>query len=240
MPELGYDLHIHTCLSPCGDDAMTPPNIVNMAYIKGLDIIAVTDHNSAENAAAVVRAARELPITVIAGIEITTAEEIHMVCLFPDAECAQRAGRELYGLLPPVENKPKYFGHQLVVDENEKIIKEMPKLLSNATSLTYEQVPEFVSRFGGFCYPAHIDRDSNSVLSNLGALPQEPRFKTLEVRSPERFFNNTNNIRYKENFKIMTSSDAHQLGDIAERERFIDLPTASFEALKKALSAPSE
>ena len=41
-----YDLHIHSCLSPCADDSMTPHNICNMAKIKGLDLIAVTDHNS--------------------------------------------------------------------------------------------------------------------------------------------------------------------------------------------------
>ena len=90
MPQFAYDLHIHTCLSPCGDELMTPPNIANMAYIKGLDLIAVTDHNTALNAAAVMRAAEELPLEVIAGIEVTTAEEIHVVCLFPDAESAER------------------------------------------------------------------------------------------------------------------------------------------------------
>lgn len=237
MPQFSYDLHIHTCLSPCGDDAMTPPNIANMAYIKGLDIIAITDHNSAKNSAAVMRAAKELPLAVIAGMEITTAEEIHMVCLFPDAESAERAGAELYEKLPKIENKPEFFGHQLVTDEEENIKEELSVLLSNATSLSYEQVPAFVSRFGGFCYPAHIDRDTNSVLSNFGMLPEEPHFPTLEVYRPARFFSDAENRRYEEHYNIVTSSDAHQLGDISEREHFLELEAPSFQALKKALTA---
>ena len=237
MPQYFYDLHIHSCLSPCGDDAMTPPNIANMAYIKGLDIIAVTDHNSAKNAAAVMGAARELPLTVIAGIELTTAEEIHMLCLFPDAESAGRASEELYEKLPKIENKPEFFGRQLVMDEEENMLEELPVLLSNATSLSYEQVPEFVSRFGGFCYPAHIDRDSNSVLSNFGMLPEEPAFSALEVYRPARFFSDTANAKYKESFHIVTCSDAHQLGDISEREHSLELEAPTFEELKKALTA---
>lgn len=237
MPKYYYDLHIHSCLSPCGDDAMTPPNIANMAYIKGLDIIALTDHNSARNVAALMRAAQELPLCVIAGIELTTAEEIHMVCLFPDAGSAERAGEELYGRLPKIENKPEFFGHQLVMDEHERQLEELPVLLSNATGLSYEQVPDFVSRFGGFCYPAHIDRDANSVLSNLGMLPGTPVYSALEVYRPARFFSDAANSGYRENFRILTSSDAHQLGDIAEREHFIELEEPSFEALKKALLA---
>ena len=235
MPQFAYDLHIHTCLSPCGDELMTPPNIANMAYIKGLDLIAVTDHNTALNAAAVMRAAAELPLEVIAGIEVTTAEEIHVVCLFPDAESAERAGRELYELLPPVENNPKFFGEQLVMDENERVLDRLPILLSNATSLSYDELPSFAARYGGFCYPAHIDRGTNSVLSNFGMLPDRPNFKTLEVYRPDSFFSSSENAAYRRERKIVTSSDAHQLGNIAEREHFLELAEPSFEALKKAL-----
>ncbi len=235
MPQLAYDLHINTCISPCGDELMTPPNIANMAYIKGLDLIAVTDHNTALNAAAVMRAAEGLPLEVIAGIEVTTAEEIHVVCLFPDAESAERAGRELYELLPPVENNPKFFGEQLVMDENERVLDRLPILLSNATSLSYDELPSFAARYGGFCYPAHIDRGTNSVLSNFGMLPDRPNFKTLEVYRPDSFFSSSENAAYRRECKIVTSSDAHQLGNIAEREHFLELAEPSFEALKKAL-----
>lgn len=235
MPRFAYDLHIHSCLSPCGDDAMTPPNIVNMAYIKGLDIIAITDHNSAGNARAAMTAARELPLTVIAGMELTTAEEIHVICLFPDADSAERAGEELYALLPKVENRPEFFGRQLLMDEEENVREEVSRLLSNAVSLSYDGVREFAAQFGGFCYPAHIDRDANSVLSNFGMLPEEPSFSTLEVYRPERFFSDAENAFYKERFHVLTSSDAHQLGDISEREHFLELEAATFQALRKAL-----
>ena len=92
MRKYAYDLHIHSCLSPCGDSMMTPANIVNMAHLKGLDIIAITDHNSTRNAGAAIKAATGLPLTVIPGIEVTTAEEIHVVCLFPDLDSAEKAG----------------------------------------------------------------------------------------------------------------------------------------------------
>ena len=236
MKSFAYDLHMHSCLSPCADDSMTPPNIANMAYIKGLDIIAVTDHNAAENARAVMKAAAELPLCVIAGMEVTTAEEIHVVCLFPDADSAERASRELFEKLPKIENKPEFFGRQLQMDEEENLIREETRLLSNATSLSYEQVPAFAERFGGFCYPAHIDRDANSVLSNFGMLPEEPHFSALEVYRPERFFSAAENEKYREGHAIVTSSDAHQLGDISEREHFLHMEEASFEGVRKALT----
>ena len=117
-----YDLHIHTCLSPCGDDQMTPPNIANMATLLGLDLIAITDHNTTRNAAAVMEAAKlfHLPLTVIPGIEVTTAEEIHVVCLFPTLPDAQAAGEETEASLLPVENNPEIFGQQLIMGPQEE------------------------------------------------------------------------------------------------------------------------
>lgn len=235
MNRYAYDLHMHTCLSPCGDNEMTPPNIANMAYVKGLDIIAITDHNSAKNAAAVIAAARALPLTVIPGIEVTTAEEIHMVCLFPDAESAEKAGDEIYNLLPPVKNKTEYFGHQLIVNEYENVLGEVDFLLPNAADISYDKLPEFVARFGGVCFPAHIDRQTTSVLSVFGILPDFPTFPVLEVHRPELFFSDPSNEHYRCDYKILTNSDAHQLVDISERQRFIELEEPSFAALKASL-----
>lgn len=235
MNRYAYDLHIHTCLSPCCNNEMTPPNIANMAYVKGLDIIAITDHNSAKNVASVMSAARDLPLTVIPGIEVTTAEEIHVVCLFPDAESAEKAGDELYKLLPPVKNRVEYFGNQLVVNEYENVLGEVDYLLPNAADVSFDKLPEFISRFGGICFPAHIDRQTTSVLSVFGTLPDLPSFSVLEVFRPERFFSNPSNEHYQNDYRIITNSDAHQLVDIAERQRFIELEEPSFEALKAAL-----
>jgi len=237
LPLYAYDLHIHTCLSPCGDTLMTPPNIVNMAYIKGLDIIAVTDHNSARNVRAVINAATALPLTVIPGIELTTAEEIHVVCLFPNADSAEKAGLELENHLPPVRNRPEYFGEQVIMDENEEIVGTFPLLLSNALDISIDNLPKLIEGFGGFCYPAHIDRPSNSIISVFGALPDKPKFTTLEVHKPKRFFENAENAVYKGKYTIITSSDAHNLPDISECEYRIELKEPTFDCLHKALGA---
>lgn len=236
MPKYAYDLHIHSCLSPCGDALMTPPNIANMAYIKGLDIIAITDHNSARNVRAVSAAASSLPLTVIPGIEVTTAEEIHVVCLFPDCDSAEKAGLELEAHLPPVQNRPEYFGEQLIMDENETVKESFPFLLSNALDLSIDTLPAFVEGFGGFCYPAHIDRASNSILSVFGTLPDKPRFSSLEVSRPRKFFEAAENDGYRKGHTVVTSSDAHSLADISEREHLIELEKPTFEFLRKALS----
>jgi 3',5'-nucleoside bisphosphate phosphatase len=235
MPQYAYDLHIHTCLSPCGDALMTPPNIANMAYIKGLDIIAITDHNSAKNAGAVIRAASELPLTVIPGIEVTTSEEIHVICLFPDIDSAELAGEELEKHLPPVKNRPEYFGEQLIVDEEEKVTGFLPWLLPNALDISIDNLPKLIASYGGLCYPAHIDKQSNSILSVFGYLPDSPEFSVLEVHNPEKFFGNSENERYMKGHVIITSSDAHQLADISEREHFVELEEPSFASLRKAL-----
>ena len=235
MPLYAYDLHIHTCLSPCGDALMTPPNIVNMASIKKLDIIAITDHNSAQNARAVMRAAEGLKLSVIPGIEVTTAEEIHVVCLFPDADSAEKAGAELEGHLPPVQNRPEYFGEQVIMDENEEITGTFPLLFPNALDISIDALPKLVGRFGGFCYPAHIDRASNSIIAVFGEVPEMPRFTCLEVHNPQSFFEKAENLRYREDYAIITSSDAHYLQDISEREHFIELGEPSFSCLRRAL-----
>ncbi len=235
MPLYAYDLHIHTCLSPCGDALMTPPNIANMAYVKGLDIIAITDHNSAKNVRAVMCAAQDLPLTVIAGIEVTTSEEIHVVCLFPDADSAERAGAELEGHLPPIQNRPEYFGEQVIMDENEAVSGTFPLLLPNALDISIDALPEFVGRFGGFCYPAHIDRASNSIIAVFGEVPEMPKFTALEVHNPQSFFGKTENLRYRDGYTIITSSDAHCLQDISEREHFLELREPSFTCLREAL-----
>lgn len=235
MPQYAYDLHIHSCLSPCGDELMTPPNIANMAYLKGLDIIAITDHNTTKNASAVMQAARDLPLTVIAGMEVTTAEEIHVICIFPDAESAELASEEVYKHLPCIKNRPEYFGEQILMDENENFLGTLPLLLSNATDISIDELPDMMYSFGGFCWPAHIDRPVNSLLSVFGMLPEKPNFPVLEIQNPKRFFLDAANHIYRKNHRILTNSDAHRLVDIAEREHFIELEDPSFCGLKSAL-----
>ena len=155
-----YDLHIHTCLSPCGENDMTPATVAGLSALAGLDIIAICDHNTAGNARAVQQAADTLApgLLVIPGIELTCAEELHMVCLFPTAEAAEAAGEEIYAALPPISNREEIFGAQLLMDAEDNELGRLEKLLSNATFLSIDDAPALAARYGGFCYPAHIDR----------------------------------------------------------------------------------
>lgn len=215
---VSYDLHIHSCLSPCGDEAMTPPNIANMAALLGMDLIAVTDHNSCRNASAVMEAAKkaELPLTVLAGMEVTTAEEVHVVCLFPDLNSAEAAGEEVESALLPVLNKPEIFGRQLILGPEEQFLGEFDRLLINATSLSIDDMPAFAKKYGGIAFPAHIDRSSNSVFANLGYFPDYLDFPLAEVRRPEQFFAGGAHEEIRRSRVILKDSDAHRLEDMKE------------------------
>ncbi len=215
--KLYYDLHIHSALSPCGDEDMTPNNIVNMACIKGLDVIAVTDHNSAKNIRSVMKAA-EGKIMVLPGIEVTTAEEVHTLCYFDSVAAAEDMGELLKKHLPDIKNRPDIFGRQLVMDEYDNIIGEEDSLLINAVTLDIYEVQKAVSARGGIFVPAHIDKSSYSITSNLGFLPPDLFVDGLEITA-----NGMTEFEKKYNhYEILTSSDAHYLENIAERDRFLN------------------
>lgn len=200
---LNYDFHIHSCLSPCGDNDMTPNNIVGMAGILELDAIAVSDHNSALNLPAICKLGAEQGILVIPAIEITTAEEVHVLSLFPSLEAALYMGEELYSMLPDVPNDPDIFGDQLILDEKDQITGTVEKLLINATSLSIEKVFDKVRGYGGVPIPAHIDKTAYSVISNLGFIPPELDVQTVEVKNPP--------YTAAGGYKVITDSDAHSL-----------------------------
>ena len=178
---VSYDLHLHSCLSPCGENEMTPNNIVGMAGILEVPVIAVSDHNSARNLPAVCRLGMEQGILVVPAIEINTAEEVHVLSLFPDVASALDMGEELYAALPAVNNQPDIFGDQLVMDENDRVVDQVEKLLINAVSFSIEAVFEKVRQRGGVPIPAHVDKSAYSVLSSLGFLPPELNAYTIEV-----------------------------------------------------------
>ena len=135
MSKYTYDLHIHSCLSPCGDDDMTPANIAGMGSIKGLTLMALTDHNTSRNCPAFFKACRALGIVPVAGMELTTSEDVHMICLFPDLESAMDFDKFVYPLIMPIDNNPEIFGNQLIYGEDDEIIGTEPKLLISALSL---------------------------------------------------------------------------------------------------------
>lgn len=217
-----YDLHIHSCLSPCGDDDNTPNNIAGMASLCGLNIVALTDHNSTDNCPAFFEAAKRYGIIPIAGMELTTSEDIHIVCLFETLESAMAFGTRIKELRIPIENRPDIFGRQQILDGQDNVIGEEKNLLINATLVSVEEVPTLVAEFGGICYPAHIDRQSNGIISVLGTFPATPHFNCVEFHDGEKSEEYIHKYGLQDK-KIIVSSDAHRLTDMRDRENYFDL-----------------
>lgn len=216
-----YDLHIHSALSPCGDNEMTPNNIVNMSLLKGLDIISITDHNSAKNLPAIFEVAKDKEIIIIPGIEVNTKEEVHLLCYFPSLDAAMSFDKYLESYLPQILNNKEIFGEQLILNSQDKIIGQIDNLLINALHLSIDEVFSLVKKWEGEVIPAHIDRDSYSIISNLGFIPSHLPISTLELSS------NVNDKDFKtwskkyKGFRFIQSSDAHFLEKILERQSFL-------------------
>lgn len=222
MKKYYYDLHIHSCLSPCGDDESTPNSIVGMGVLNGLQIMALTDHNTCKNCPAFFEAAKRYGITAIAGMELTTAEEIHVICLFENLESAMQFDREIEKRRILIKNRTDIFGNQFVVDGLDNIICEEEYLLSAVTNLSYDDLPELMQEFGGVWYPAHIDRTSNSVISVLGTVPTHERPNFVEIYNKEKLEELVKSYSL-ENVGKVFCSDAHYLWDIKEKENYFYL-----------------
>ena len=215
-----YDLHVHSCLSPCADNDMTPNNIAGMATLKGLQIVALTDHNSCKNCPAFFEACRRQGIIPIAGMELSTAEDIHLVCLFENIDDAMRFDSVIEGHLMDIKNRPEIFGDQLVLDGEDEIVATEPRLLISATDLSIADAIALAREFGAHVRPAHIDRESNGIIAILGDVPREYGFDCLEFNDLE------GPLRLKQRYPIINealhiiSSDAHHLWDISEAENY--------------------
>jgi len=216
MIPLYYDLHLHSCLSPCGDDDMTPANIVGMAAIKGLDVIALTDHNSCKNCPAAMKHGEAYGVTVIPGTELTTSEEVHVVCLFPTLADAMAFDSYVYDHILPITNREDIFGKQQIMDENDEITGTVERLLISATDISFDHVFELVESYHGIAYPAHIDKSTTSILSNLGFVPPDSTFSCAEIHSYKELHRIQREHPYFLNCNIISSSDAHYLEDINE------------------------
>ena len=234
--ELSYDLHIHSCLSPCGDDDMTPGNIVGMAAIKGLDVIAVTDHNSCRNCPAVLKLAEQYGVLAIPGMELTTAEEVHAVCLFSELSAAMEFDRFVYEKLMKFPNREEIFGKQQIMNEEDICIGTEPNLLINSTELSFDELWDIVTgQYGGVMIPAHIDKNANSLISNLGFVPPESQFRTAELHDMAALEKLKKSNPYLEQCRIICDSDAHYLEHIHEPEWKMKVREKSAAAVKKKL-----
>ncbi len=227
------DLHIHSCLSPCGDNDMTPADICGMAKVKGLEIIAVTDHNATANLPYVQKAADFYDLLLIPGIEITTREEVHLLGYFPDVDSALSFGCFLKPHMPKKKNKPEFFGHQWVMNEDGEVLREEETLLMGASDLSLKAAAQAVRDHGGVPVPAHINRGSNGLLINLGFIPEDIHFPAVEVWRKLPCSHSAQAGRV-----VLHSSDAHYLGDILEPEVSIPLRERSIEAFLEYLQNP--
>lgn len=222
MNKFYYDLHVHSCLSPCADDENTPNNLAGMAAVCELDIVALTDHNTARNCPAFFEAAEKYGIIPIAGMELTTSEDIHAVCLFEHLADAMRFSEYVERRLMPIKNRPDIFGEQIIMDGEDNIIGRVDNLLSVATDISIEALPDTVREYGGICYPAHIDRDSNGIIAVLGAMPDTPSFNTVEFNLEENVEEYTMTYSLAEK-KVVMNSDAHFLGNMNDRSFYLSL-----------------
>lgn len=221
--EYAVDLHIHSCISPCGDMDMTPNNIVNMAILKGLDIISITDHNTTQNLPAINKVALDNGIMLLPGIEVQTKEEVHMLCYFRSIDSALEFGNLIYSKLPDIKNNNEIFGEQVIMDCKDNIIGEVHKLLLSSSDISISNVIDLSNSFGGVSIPAHIDRSSYSIISNLGFIPPDLDIRTAEISKNMDFDTFKKAFPYTKNLRLIKSSDAHYLWDIFERESFIQV-----------------
>ncbi len=215
MGKYYYDFHVHSCLSPCGDADNTPNNLAGMAYLNGVGIMALTDHNTSRNCPAFFAAARRYGIVPVAGMELTTAEDIHVVCLLPTLDDALAFNDEVDARRIRIRNREEIFGAQLIMDAEDNVVGKEEDLLINATTISLDEAPQMVARYGGVCYPAHIDRSANGAIEILGDFPHYVGFSLAELHD------RTNREEYVgkyglEDIRLLFSSDAHYLHQLRD------------------------
>lgn len=212
MREYLAELHVHSVLSPCGDILMTPANILGYAKRLGIDLIALTDHNSAENVAVALELGPTYGVHVLPGMEVETREEVHVVALFDTLEQVLALQEIVYGSLPPLENDEEFFGPQLLVNSMDEFIDRVTRLLAVSVPLSIEEVVAEVERLGGLVYPAHVDRERNSILSQLGFIPTDLHFTALEVSN--RYLQRGETNPLIAGYPLIPAGDVHFLHEL--------------------------
>lgn len=225
MKPFACDLHVHSCLSPCADDDMTPYSIAGMAKLNGLALVALTDHNSCGNCATFFDACAHYGIVPVAGMELTTAEDIHVICLFPTLEQALAFHTQVQSRRICIPNREAVFGQQLLIGADDEIVGKEPNLLINATTLTLAEGIALAGSFGGAAYPAHIDRESNGIIAVLGDFPKELATAAVEYHDAANIAAYTANYGLSDK-QVVVSSDAHRLWDLSDGKFALELACA--------------
>ncbi len=229
------DLHIHSTLSPCGSLEMSPTAIVNRANELGLNLIAITDHNAIENGYYAGKIAKRFDISIIYGLEAQTEEEIHTLIFFDTYEQVYEFYKVIYPKLPDILNVPEHFGDQVVVDENDEIIRTEKKLLLNSFTMSVDELYSLVQEYGGLCIPAHVDQESYSIIAQLGFIPEHLDFKAVEISYMATEEEILRRFPFLRKYTLVSFSDAHYLQDIGRVYTEFYLSSPSIKEIKKAL-----
>ncbi|MBI3946500.1 MAG: PHP domain-containing protein [Armatimonadetes bacterium] len=236
MRSYSADLHVHSVLSPCGDWSMSPASILARARAVGLDLIAIMDHNMAENGAALRAAAAGSSVSVLYGMELETAEEVHVLCLFDSLSDALAWQEVVYRHLPEVANDPDRFSDQVVVDWEDNVVRTEMRLLANATDIPLLDAFAMVEARGGLPIPAHVDRRAHSLVSQLGFPPSELRLAAVELSpfAPERFMEQQ---AWQRPIPAVAFSDAHFIHEVGRRRTIFRVANPTVEEIRRALRA---
>lgn len=227
------DLHVHTCLSPCGDLSMLPRAIIRMAKEKELDMIGICDHNSTANVMAVKKAGEREGMAVIGGVEITSREEVHIMALFEDEHALNRIQEIIYDHLPG-SNDQEVFGEQVVVDDEDEVLALNERLLIGATTLLIDQIVDIVHRLGGVAIASHVDREAFSIIGQLGFVPEGLPLDGLEVSARCTIGEARERFPQLHRYPLVSFSDAHYLEDIGKRTTSFLMEHASVSEIQKA------
>lgn len=234
MTRYSADLHIHTLLSPCAEIEMIPSLIVEAARIAGLDIIGIADHNSCENADAVVEAARGSSVKVLPGMEVQSVEGVHLLCLFDSVEQAEQMRETVYDRLPNIAVSERQYKQQMVVDSVADFVKYVTKPISLPTSMEIDEVFERAYTLGGILIPSHIDRHETGLCGVLGMLPETPVFEAVEVS--QNITTQEARAKYPSigPLPVFHGSDAHWLSAIGERRTMLYMESRTVEEIRLA------
>ncbi len=230
------DLHIHTVLSPCGNLEMSPVNIVAKAKEQKLDIIGVTDHNSTRHCKIIRQLGEKQGLYVMMGVEVTTREEVHCLAFFENDKILDEFQQYLESNLPYIKNDTDYFGYQVVVDEQENILEEIDSLLIVGINKSIAEVQDMVRKLNGIFIPAHVDRPRNSILSQLGFMPDNITPDAIEINGPVEKKDFINNHPEFNQYSLIKNSDAHMLSQIGQRHTDYVLEDISFVEVGLALN----
>jgi PHP family Zn ribbon phosphoesterase len=228
------ELHIHTALSPCAEVEMIPPLIVEECLVKGIDIIAITDHNATANIEAVQKAAAGTSLIVFPGMELQTSEEVHSLCIFENLSQAESFQKIVSLALPKIKNQPDHFGAQFVVDETGDFICYEDQLLLVSANLSLDQAWKLVADLGGILIPAHVNRKAFGLIENLGFIPQNIPIHTVEISRHLPAVDAVNQFPQLSGYSLVKGGDAHRLDEILGANRFL-LASPTFAEMKQAI-----